>query len=224
MSVRKYVLGITLLVSACLILWGFRGGAGSLSVSSPEDYSDQKLVALTFDDGPHPVYTERLLDGLKERNVKATFFLIGKSADKYPDLVKRMAEEGHLIGNHTMDHVQLNHQTYDQALEQIRQSNQVITKITGQTPRYIRPPFGEWSRELEEEVDMTAVLWDVDPVDWKVKNTETVVKRILKNTGEGDIILLHDVYGTSVDAALEIVDRMRAEGYEFVTVDEIILD
>lgn len=224
MSVRKYLFGITLLVSVCLILWGVQGGAGSLSVSSPEDYSDRKMVALTFDDGPHPVYTERLLDGLKERNVKATFFLIGKSADKYPDLVKRMADEGHLIGNHTMDHVQLNHQTYDKALEQIRQSNQIISQITGQTPVYIRPPFGEWSKELQEEVDMTAVLWDVDPVDWKVKNTETVVKRILKNARDGDIILLHDVYGTSVDAALEIVDQMQAEGYEFVTVDEIILD
>ena len=224
MSVRKYLFGITLLVSACLILWGLQKGAGSLYVSSPEDYSDQKLVALTFDDGPHPVYTERLLDGLKKRNVKVTFFLIGKSADKYPDLVKRMAEEGHLIGNHTMDHVQLNHQTYEKALEQIRASNQVISQITGQTPVYIRPPFGEWSKELQEEVDMTAVLWDVDPVDWKVKNTETVVKRILKNARDGDIILLHDVYGTSVDAALEIVDQMRAEGYEFVTVDEIILE
>ena len=224
MSVRKYLFGITLLVSACLILWGFQGGARSLSVSSPEDYADRKMVALTFDDGPHPVYTERLLDGLKKRNVKATFFLIGKSADKYPELVKRMAEEGHLIGNHTMDHVQLNHKTYEEAIEQIRQSNQIISQITGQTPQYIRPPFGEWSKELQEEVDMTAVLWDVDPVDWKVKNTEIVVKRILKNARDGDIILLHDVYGTSVDAALEIVDQMQAEGYEFVTVDEIILD
>lgn len=224
MSVRKYLFGITLLVSVCLILWGVQGGAGSLSVSSPEDYFDRKMVALTFDDGPHPVYTERLLDGLKKRNVKATFFLIGKSADKYPELVKRMAEEGHLIGNHTMDHVRLNHKTYEEAIEQIRQSNQIISQITGQTPQYIRPPFGEWSKELQEEVDMTAVLWDVDPVDWKVKNTETVVKRILKNARDGDIILLHDVYGTSVDAALEIVDQMQAEGYEFVTVDEIILD
>ena len=193
-------------------------------MSSPEDYFDRKMVALTFDDGPHPVYTERLLDGLKKRNVKATFFLIGKSADKYPELVKRMAEEGHLIGNHTMDHVRLNHKTYEEAIEQIRQSNQIISQITGQTPQYIRPPFGEWSKELQEEVDMTAVLWDVDPVDWKVKNTEIVVKRILKNARDGDIILLHDVYGTSVDAALEIVDQMQAEGYEFVTVDEIILD
>ena len=224
MSVRKYLFGITLLVSVCLILWGVQGGAGSLSVSSQEDYFDRKMVALTFDDGPHPVYTERLLDGLKKRNVKATFFLIGKSADKYPELVKRMAEEGHLIGNHTMDHVQLNHKTYEEAIEQIRQSNQIISQITGQTPQYIRPPFGEWSKELQEEVDMTAVLWDVDPVDWKVKNTEIVVKRILKNARDGDIILLHDVYGTSVDAALEIVDQMQAEGYEFVTVDEIILD
>ncbi len=224
MSVRKYLFGITLLVSVCLILWGVQGGAGSLSVSSPEDYFDRKMVALTFDDGPHPVYTERLLDGLKKRNVKATFFLIGKSADKYPELVKRMAEEGHLIGNHTMDHVRLNHKTYEEAIEQIRQSNQIISQITGQTPQYIRPPFGEWSKELQEEVDMTAVLWDVDPVDWKVKNTEIVVKRILKNARDGDIILLHDVYGTSVDAALEIVDQMQAEGYEFVTVDEIILD
>lgn len=224
MSVRKYLFGITLLVSVCLILWGVQGGAGSLSVSSPEDYFDRKMVALTFDDGPHPVYTERLLDGLKKRNVKATFFLIGKSADKYPELVKRMAEEGHLIGNHTMDHVRLNHKTYEEAIEQICQSNQIISQITGQTPQYIRPPFGEWSKELQEEVDMTAVLWDVDPVDWKVKNTEIVVKRILKNARDGDIILLHDVYGTSVDAALEIVDQMQAEGYEFVTVDEIILD
>ena len=135
-----------------------------------------------------------------------------------------MAEEGHLIGNHTMDHVRLNHKTYEEAIEQIRQSNQIISQITGQTPQYIRPPFGEWSKELQEEVDMTAVLWDVDPVDWKVKNTEIVVKRILKNARDGDIILLHDVYGTSVDAALEIVDQMQAEGYEFVTVDEIILD
>ncbi len=224
MSVRKYLFGITLLVSVCLILWGVQGGAGSLSVSSPEDYFDRKMVALTFDDGPHPVYTERLLDGLKKRNVKATFFLIGRSADRCPELVKRMAEGGHLIGNHTMDHVRLNHKTYEEAIEQIRQSNQIISQITGQTPQYIRPPFGEWSKELQEEVDMTAVLWDVDPVDWKVKNTEIVVKRILKNARDGDIILLHDVYGTSVDAALEIVDQMQAEGYEFVTVDEIILD
>ena len=185
---------------------------------------ETRKIALTFDDGPHSVYTEEMLNVLEEAEVPATFFLLGQNIEGREELVQKIAEKGHLIGNHTMDHVQLNHQTYEKALEQIRASNQVISQITGQTPVYIRPPFGEWSKELQEEVDMTAVLWDVDPVDWKVKNTETVVKRILKNARDGDIILLHDVYGTSVDAALEIVDQMRAEGYEFVTVDEIILD
>lgn len=224
MSVRKYIFGITILISACLVLWGLRGGEKSLVTSADADCADRKLVALTFDDGPHPVYTEKLLDGLKERDVKATFFLIGKSAQQYPDLVRRMAEEGHLIGNHTMNHVQLNRQTYEKALEEIRQSNQIIYQLTGRTPEYIRPPFGEWSEALSEEVNMTEVLWDVDPYDWKTRNAATVVSRIRKNFHEGDIILLHDVYGTSVDAALEVVDLLKAEGYEFVTVEEIILD
>jgi len=197
---------------------------GDAEAKYAEGAADQKFLALTFDDGPHPVYTEELLDGLKERNVKATFFLIGKSARENPELVKRISEEGHLIGNHTMNHVQLNRQPYEEALAEIRQANDVIRELTGEEPHYIRPPFGEWSEALANEVDMDAVLWDVDPLDWKAKNTDIVVKRIQKDSQEGDIILLHDVYGTSVEAALEIIDQFQAQGYEFVTVDEILLD
>ena len=184
----------------------------------------QKIAALTFDDGPHPVYTEILLDGLKERNVKATFFLIGKCAEQYPELVRRMAEEGHLVGNHTMNHVQLNHLTFDQALEEIRQCSQVIRDLTGQAPRHIRPPFGEWGDELEEKVNMTAVLWDVDPCDWKMQDADTVVKRVLRDVEDGDIILLHDVYSSSVEAALELIDIMKEDGYAFGTAEEILVD
>ena len=224
MSIQKYLVGIGLLIVVCLGLWESQAKRRELPVSFQEEENGQKIAALTFDDGPHPVYTEALLDGLKKRNVKATFFLIGKSAEKYPELVKRMAEEGHLIGNHTMNHVQLNLQSYEQALEEIREGNDIICQLTGQLPQYIRPPFGEWSEDLSEEVNMTAVLWDVDPCDWKVQNTQTIVSRVLKNFENGDIILLHDVYQSSVDAALELIDIMQAKGYEFATVDEILLD
>ncbi len=239
MSIEKYFAGLLLIIGFCLFLGAVTGtgegagvylreASGQGSVLGERDleqtYSQQKIAALTFDDGPHPVYTEILLDGLKERNVKATFFLIGKSAKQYPELVRRMAEEGHLVGNHTMNHVQLNHLTFDQALEEIRQCSQVIRDLTGQAPRHIRPPFGEWGDELEEKVNMTAVLWDVDPCDWKTQDADTVVKRVLRDVEDGDIILLHDVYSSSVEAALELIDIMKEDGYAFGTAEEILVD
>lgn len=185
---------------------------------------EAKKVALTFDDGPHQKYTKLLLDGLRERNVKATFFLIGKSIEGKEELVEQMKEDGHLIGNHTYTHIQLGKVGTDDACAEIWKTNTAIYDITEEIPCFIRPPFGEWNEELSCAVDMSVVLWDIDPQDWKYKDTERIRDYVVKNVSDGDIILLHDVYKTSVEAALQIVDILSEEGYEFVTVEEIIFD
>lgn len=181
-------------------------------------------LALTFDDGPSREHTKTLLDGLKKRGVKASFFLMGKNIAGNEDLVKRMQEEGHLIGNHTFDHVQLNRLTDAEACEQITKTSNAIYEITGQYTAYIRPPFGEWKEDLDCIVTMFPVLWDIDPVDWNTDNVDLIVERVEKKVQEGDIILMHDNYASSVEAALRIVDDMMEQGYEFVTVDKLLLD
>lgn len=185
---------------------------------------ETKKVALTFDDGPHPEYTPLLLDGLKERNVSAAFFLMGKNAEKYPDIVERMAKEGHTVGNHSYSHVQLSAMKEIEACKEMTQANRVIEAITGKKPDYIRPPFGAWSHNLDCITNMIVVLWDVDPLDWKCQNTDLVVKRVVSNVKEDDIILLHDSYETTVEATFQIIDTLQKEGYEFVALDEMILE
>ena len=196
---------------------------------SPE--SDRKLprgsrkeIALTFDDGPHPVYTKLLLDGLRERGVKATFFLIGQNLDGNEKLVRQMKEDGHLIGNHSQKHMQLTAEAVKDACSQIQWTNEKIQAITGESPQYIRPPYGSWSEELECVVPMTVILWDIDPLDWKVQDTRQIVDHVVKRVQDGNIILLHDSYETSVEAALEIIDTLSANGYNFVTADELVIE
>lgn len=184
----------------------------------------QKEIALTFDDGPHSIYTPQLLDGLRERGIQATFFLLGDSIEGKEEIIKTMAEDGHLIGNHSQMHIQLTKEDVKTACDQIERTNQKIFEVTGERPSYIRPPFGSWSEELECMVPMTVVLWSIDPLDWKGQNTKEVVNHILKRADDGEIILLHDVYGTSVEAALEVVDTLTRQGYNFVTVDELLID
>lgn len=188
------------------------------------DVMEKKKIALTFDDGPHEKYTPMLLDGLKERNVSANFFLMGKNAEKYPDIVKRIHAEGHIIGNHSYSHVQLNAMKELEACQEMTKTNRVIEGITGQTPDYVRPPFGAWSHNLDCITNMIVVLWDVDPLDWKCQNKDLVVKRVVSKVKEDDIILLHDSYLSSVEAAFEIIDTLEQEGYEFVTLDEMLLE
>ncbi len=184
----------------------------------------EKKVALTFDDGPNPEYTEVLLNGLKERGVKATFFLLGKEAEKYPEIVEDMYRDGHLIGNHSYEHVNLSSLSDEAAIAQVDKTNQAIYQITGEYPEYIRPPFGCWKSNLDYKTTMIEVLWNVDPLDWKTSNTDEVVKRVKDSVEENDIILLHDASETSVQAALRIIDELEKEGYTFVTVEEILFD
>ena len=183
-----------------------------------------KCVALTFDDGPHKECTAQLLDGLKERGVRATFFLMGQNIEGNEEIVKRMKAEGHLIGNHSYSHVQLTKAGSDAVCQAVDRTSRMIEEITGERPQYMRPPYGDWNEELECRVGMTTVLWSVDSLDWKLRNTNRVVKRVLKDVEDGDIILMHDIFPTSVEAALEIVDTLTKRGYTFVTVDELLID
>lgn len=179
-------------------------------------------IALTFDDGPGP-YTERLLDGLKERGVKASFFLIGRYVKEYPEAVKRMEEEGHLIGNHTYSHVKLKGLSPEETRREIQKTDEVVYEITGKHVAYLRPPFGEWEEDLELTYPVLPVMWTVDPLDWTTENVEEIVDRVVTQAGENDMILLHDCYDSSVEAALRIVDRLLAEGFDFVRVDELLI-
>ena len=181
-------------------------------------------IALTFDDGPSTAWTPALLDGLKERGVKATFFLIGENADKNPEIVKRMAEEGHLIGNHTYHHVEITKVSENEARLELADTSAVIVRITGKEPEYMRPPFGAWQRKLEQEIQMLPVLWTIDPLDWTTENQDEIVNKVVTEAEENDIILLHDCYKSSIEAGLRIVDILQEEGFVFVTVDELLLN
>ena len=183
-----------------------------------------KYIALTFDDGPSRKYTPILLDGLKERGVHATFFLMGKNIEGKEDIVKRMSEEGHLIGNHSYEHIQLTKAGAKAVCEAVEQTQEQIEAITGKRPEYIRPPYGDWNEELEEEIGMTPVLWSLDSLDWKLKDTGKIIHQVLKDVQVGDIILLHDIFPSSVEAALELIDILQKEGYVFVTADELLIE
>jgi peptidoglycan/xylan/chitin deacetylase (PgdA/CDA1 family) len=184
----------------------------------------KKKVAITFDDGPNPDYTETLLAGLKERNVTATFFLLGREAEKYPEIVKEIHAAGHLIGTHSYEHVNLCNLTDEAAVEQVDKTNQIIHELTGEYPQYIRPPFGNWKKDLDYRTTMIEVLWDVDPRDWATDNSAVIAQRVIENVQENDIILLHDASESSVKAAFLIIDELQAQGYVFVTVEEILLE
>ena len=183
---------------------------------------DRKIVAITFDDGPHYKNTKLLLDGLRERGVKATFFLVGSRIAGNEDLILQMYEDGHLIGNHTYSHANLTGIPKSEVLGEITKTNVLIEAITGEKVQYLRPPCGYWNDNLQEKIKMEKVLWTVDPKDWQATNVTQVVNAVMLDVEDGDIILLHDIYNSSVVAALEIVDRLLDMGYEFVTVDEIL--
>lgn len=185
---------------------------------------DSKKIALTFDDGPHPYYTEQLLKGLKERDAKATFFITGQNVEAYPEIVLEIYKDGHLIGNHTYHHTQLTSGNVESFKSEIIKTNEVIKEVTGEDTIYVRPPYGSWNKEFEKELNMFPVLWTIDPLDWCSSDVSCIVNTVCAKAGENDIILMHDQYKTTVTAALEIVDRLKAEGYEFVTVDELLFD
>ena len=180
-------------------------------------------IALTFDDGPNARYTPILLEGLKKRNIRASFFLIGENIEGNEDILLQMRRDGHLIGNHTWDHVQLDKIPAERARLEIEKTNNRIYEASGIYPSYVRPPFGAWIKNLELSVTMFPVFWDVDTLDWKSQNVDSILSVAEKQIHDGSIILMHDGYQTSVDAALKIADLFAEKGYVFVTADQLLL-
>lgn len=184
------------------------------------------LLALTFDDGPHPENTPRLLDLLKSRNVKATFYVVGTNAKRYPGLLRRMVAEGHEIGNHTITHGNLTKMTPDAVRHELKVSHETIVAATGVAPRSMRPPYGAITSEqkawIKQEFGYPAVLWSVDPEDWKRPGSAVVANRLVSGARPGGILLVHDIHKPSIDAMPSAIDQLLGKGFQFITVSQLI--
>jgi len=188
--------------------------------------TSQPIMALTFDDGPHPANTPRLLDMLRSFNVKATFFVTGDNARRYPDILRRMVAEGHEIGNHTMTHVKLTTISPSQVREEIIATQQAVKSATGLYPRSFRPPYGATNDQLKNwikgEFGLPSIMWSVDPEDWKKPGVGVVTSRLVNGANPGGILLLHDIHSTSVDAVPATLDQLKRRGMQFVTISQLI--
>lgn len=181
---------------------------------------------MTFDDGPHAQNTPRLLDMLKQRKIHATFFFVGQCVQENPEIVKRIVAEGHEIGNHSWSHPDLAKMSDASVQNEIQKTQDAIIAACGQAPKLMRPPYGAFTARQRAWAHGTwgfqIILWDVDPVDWKIRNSEHVKMEILKQAVPGSIVLSHDIHKTTVDAMPEMLDALAAKGFKFVTVSELI--
>ena len=184
--------------------------------------SDPPLVALTFDDGPRSSTTGPLLDGLELREVPATFFLVGNRIPGNEDLVRRMAAEGHQIGIHTYDHVELKGLSRQDFDLQVGKTRALITRLAGDGSYWLRPPYGFLDRNAGSWCGGPVILWSVDPEDWKDDDVDRIVAAVVEHVSDGDIILLHDLFPSSGQAALTIVDTLLERGFCFVTVEQLM--
>ncbi len=191
---------------------------------TPNNPSGKKMIALTFDDGPS-AHTDRLLNILKKHDSKATFFVLGNLVDRRPETLIRMRDEGHQISSHGWDHRQLTKLNSQQIKDQIMMTRAKVFDITGVDPRVMRPPYGSCNdtvKEVGKELGVSYVNWSVDTLDWKTKNANKIYNEIVKHANDGAIILCHDLYGTTVDAMEKVIPKLIEDGYELVTVDELM--
>lgn len=193
---------------------------------TPAPTTGNKVIALTFDDGPGP-YTEKLLDILDKYDAKATFFLIGSKVSARANTLRRMQSRGHQLGNHSWSHPELNKVSAEQLASEIDQTNNAIKQAVGTKPNIIRPPYGAFNRAVLEQFrqrGMSAVVWSVDTRDWADRNSEIVCSRAVAGARNGAVILMHDIHPTSVNAVPCILDSLKQQGYSFVTVQNLIGD
>jgi polysaccharide deacetylase family sporulation protein PdaB len=185
----------------------------------------KKHVAITFDDGPHPDFTPKLLEILKQYGAKATFFVVGEMAEKSPELVKAEMAAGHDVGNHTYHHVNLTKIPNEDVATEIKACGDVIQQITGKAPHLFRPPGGDYNKRVAEAVEAlgyTMVLWTDDPGDYASPGDKVIETRLLDKISNGGIILLHDGVQQTVDVLPQILQHLKSKGFEFVTVDEMM--
>ena len=205
------------------VIWLASSGQKAVPADSQaEIWEETKYIALTFDDGPREGTTDRLLDGLKERGANATFFLVGEQAAINQDLIKRIRDEGHQVGNHTWSHVRLEGEDTEKLLQEINRNERLLQEILGEDDYWLRPPYGAISPAVQEKIGVPLIKWSVDPRDWESRDQKKIVDAVLGSAEPNSIILLHDIYPASVDASLELVERLQKEGYWFVTVEELL--
>lgn len=187
----------------------------------------QKRIALTFDDGPHPAYTPKLLQILAQRRVPAAFFVVGEQAEKHPELVRQAAEEGHTIGNHTYHHVSLPKIPLEYVADEIKACGEVIQAVTGTFPHWFRPPGGEYNRqvaEIAEALGYTMALWTDDPGDYAFPGEAVLYDRTMARATNGGIILLHDGIDQTLQTLPRLIDALRKRGFAFVSLDTLRRD
>ncbi|MBP3413458.1 MAG: polysaccharide deacetylase family protein, partial [Oscillospiraceae bacterium] len=217
--IRRYIQrSLALLLILCSLLT-------CLPIMTMAAPSQKKLIAITFDDGPSGV-TGRLLDGLKARGAKATFFMLGSCAANYPNTVRRAYEEGHQICSHSYDHPALTTKNNDQVYWQMNKTDGILDGILGMDFNYtIRPPYGDVNSRVlsvfEEHFQAASIIWSVDPYDWRDQNSYTVANRVVSGSFDGAIVLVHDIYSTTVTGILSAIDTLADYGYEFVTLSEL---
>lgn len=200
------------------------------SISSPGAVSSfspgGQYIMITFDDGPHSQLTPRLLDILKEKKIRVTFFVLGSKAINHPELLKRMVNEGHEVANHGWHHVVMSKISRPQLTQQLRQTATTVSDATKKSTVVMRPPFGNTNAQINEFIksneSMTVVLWSLDSKDWETKEPTAVAKQIIDNAQPGDIILCHDIHPHTVDAMPQVIDKLQAKGYEFLTLSEVM--
>lgn len=199
---------------------GWKRGSGNIDPDKP-------MVCLTFDDGPNPATTNKLLDALEENDAHATFFMVGnivKNVKGGSDTIKRIKEIGCEIGSHTFDHSQLTSLSNDALKKQIDDTNNNIKDITGEGSTVLRPPYGAYNDAVKEackNANEPIVLWSIDTLDWKTKNANSTYNTVMDKVSDGDIILFHDIYEPSVEAAIKLIPALMDEGYQLVTFSEM---
>ncbi|MDB6075424.1 MAG: putative polysaccharide deacetylase [Verrucomicrobiaceae bacterium] len=226
---------LTLIIAACLPLAASAEDAPAASTSTTpapklsykEFHINTNAVAMTFDDGPHPANTPRLLDILKERGIKATFFLIGRSVATHPEIVRRIVAEGHEVANHTWDHKMLRSMGPEKINEELQKTHDAILEACGIAPTVYRPPFGAINTKQQklvmEKFHYPSIVWEIDTDDWRApRSIAKVHDAILKDAHAGSIILCHDIHSETVDAMPTTLDDLKAKGFLFMTVSQLI--
>lgn len=195
-----------------------------VEVATPVETVDynRKLVALTFDDGPHPEVTPKILEHLDRYNAKATFFMLGNRIQYYPEIAKDVLARGHEIGNHTWSHPILPKLTNEQVMSEFNTTEQVLVNATGQESTVFRPPYGSTNDTINTMIPREVVIWSIDTLDWKHRNANTLLANVQQQMHNHAIILMHDIHHSTADGVAMVLDHLSKEGYEFVTVSEIL--
>lgn len=181
-----------------------------------------KSIAISFDDGPGATTTPQLLQILKEKNVHATFFVLGENTAQHPEIVKQTAEAGHEIGNHTYDHQDLAVLSAQSITEEVTKTDTGIKKATGKTPTFVRPPYGSITSVGASVIRRPIIEWSVDSEDWKTRNPDLILQKIQATVYDGAIILFHDIYPETIRAVPQVIDYLQEQGYRITTVGDLL--